>query len=673
MENQIEDFSTWVGQLQVGKKLPDAIYLHKSALFEVNPKLYSFCANSAKALKIEEASWDLVKLHRKEFKVAFLSYPDFYTESYPALKKSILVDLEKLSTKKTSYAESENPPILHRKELMVLETDPHYKLFTEITLEGENAGLYESPFRIGFQQTWIRLINQKGYDLVKGRLARSANIVTSEKEHQVDRHLTAITRYELSAPFKCLAKHGYLDGEHTIFDYGCGKGDDLRELEAHGLSAMGWDPNFRPDAEILEAEIVNIGFVINVIERVDERIEALQKAYALAKKLLVVSSMVAGEATISRFTPYKDGILTSKNTFQKYYAQSELQGFIERTLEVDAIAVAPGVFYVFQDPIEQQNYLAARQHRRREWNHLSNLESRSKAAAVLFAKHQQVLENFWATCLELGRLPALDELPDSDTLQSAVGSPKKALKILESVANIDDLELSHNLRTEDLLVYFALGLFRKSKPYTHMSEGMKRDIKAFFGSYQNAIDNAKDALFSISNIQLINELCEAAAAELPACHLNSNHSLIFHEKYLNLLAPELRIFVGCAVQLVGDLAKIDLIKIHITSGKVSFMTYEEFNTSPLPRLIERIKVKMRDQDVDFFDYVEPYTPPLLYWKSKYIDESFEDYKKQLNFEKKLIETGILDANKEFGLMRSELDTQLREMGLEIRGYRFYKI
>jgi hypothetical protein len=48
------------------------------------------------------------------------------------------------------------------------------------------------------------------------------------------------------------------------------------------LPATGWDPNFRPDADIIEADVVNIGFVINVIEDIDERIEALQKAYSLA-------------------------------------------------------------------------------------------------------------------------------------------------------------------------------------------------------------------------------------------------------------------------------------------------------------------------------------------------------------------------------------------------------
>jgi DNA phosphorothioation-associated putative methyltransferase len=673
MENHADNFARWVKQLTIGKILPDAVYLHKSALQHTAPKLHAFCTTVAKALKIDDADWDLIKLHRQNFKVAFLSYPGFFTDSYPALKKSTLVDLSKLSTKETNYEGSDNPPILHRKELMILEGDPHYALFKEITEEGENAGLYENPFKIGFQQTWLRLIHQKGYNLVDGRLFRSSSVAVSKDEQQVHRHLTAITRYELSTPFKSLAKHGYLDGNHTIFDYGCGKGDDLRELEAHGLSATGWDPNFRPDADIVEADVVNIGFVINVIEDVDERIEALQKAYSLSSKLLVVSAMVAGEATISKFKPYKDGILTSKNTFQKYYAQSELQSFIERTLEVDAVAVAPGVFYVFRDPIEQETYLSARQRRHRDWNHLSNRESRSKAAAVLFAKHQPLLESFWSTCLELGRLPALDEIEEPTALEKAIGSPKKALQVLQATANVEDLEFARKIRTEDLLVYFALSLFGKRKPYTHMAEGMKRDIKAFFGTYQNAIKNAEEALFSVSNVQLINELCEKAATELPACQLNLNHSLVFHERYLNQLAPELRIYVGCAAQLVGELEDIDLVKIHITSGKVSFMIYEEFDNSPLPKLVERIKVRMRDQDVDFFDYVEPYRPPLLYWKSRYIDESFQDYKKQLSFDKRIAETGIVTPDREFGPMRSELDLQLRELGLEIRGYRFYKV
>lgn len=671
--NTPENFALWVKQLPIGKKLPDATYLHKSALQEANLDLATLCTVVAKAVKLPEDAWDLVKLHRKEFKIAFLSYPDFYTDSYPALTKSTFVDLNKLSVKETSYENSENPPILHRKELMVLRDDPYYDQFCELTKEGENAGLYENPFKIGFLQTWLRLIQKKGYELKNGRIIQSESEQTSVGDLIVNRHLTAITRYELSAPFKCLAKHGYLDGEHTIFDYGCGKGDDLRELEAHGLAALGWDPNFRPDADIIDADLVNIGFVINVIEDIDERIEALQRAYSLTKKILVVSAMVAGEATISRFRPYKDGILTSKNTFQKYYSQTELQGFIERTLDEDAIAVAPGVFYVFKDPIEQQTYLSSRHRRHREWNHLTNHESRTKAAEVLFAKYQQTLERFWAVCLELGRLPTMDELPEDLDLEKTIGSAKKALQIIQATSDTNDLKISKQIRTEDLLVYFSLSLFGKRKSYTAMSNAMKLDIKAFFGTYQNAMEKAKASLFSVADVGLIGTLCEKANKELPASRLNANHSLIFHESFLPLLPPELRIYVGCATQLVGDLEQINLIKIHINSGKLSFMAYEDFDTSPIPKLIERVKVRLRDQDVDFFDYVGSHEPSPLYWKSDYIDSSFEDHKKQVNFDHKFEKLGIIARSAEFGPVGTELESQLKEKGLEIRGYRLYNL
>ena len=39
----------------------------------------------------------------------------------------------------------------------------------------------------------------------------------------------------------------------------------------------------------------------------------------------------------------------------------------------------------------------------------------------------------------------------------------------------------------------------------------------------------------------------------------------------------------------------------MTSGKVTLLSYEDWD-SERPRLIERIKIKLRDQDVDFFKY-----------------------------------------------------------------------
>jgi hypothetical protein len=271
----VQLFTHLVKEIKVGKQLPDALYLHKDAFSAIPDTLKGFILAVAKALSIDDKDWNLVKLFKKDFRLSLLYYPEFYTDSYPALHKSINIDLSKLSHRVTQYSKSENPPILHRKETMILTDNPHYELFTQLTVEGENAGLYENTRIIGFKQSWLNLINRSGYELLDGRLFRSSVIPESNNENSIDRQKTAIVRHDLSAPMKTLAKSGFLAGKYSIFDYGCGRGDDLRELEAHGLDAIGWDPNFQPDNDKVSSDIVNLGFVLNVIESQDERLDAL--------------------------------------------------------------------------------------------------------------------------------------------------------------------------------------------------------------------------------------------------------------------------------------------------------------------------------------------------------------------------------------------------------------
>jgi DNA phosphorothioation-associated putative methyltransferase len=93
--------------------------------------------------------------------------------------------------------------------------------------------------------------------------------------------------------------------------------------------------------------------------------------------------------------------------------------------------------------------------------------------------------------------------------------------------------------------------------------------------------------------------------------LNKGHSWVIPKPLLPDLPPELRVYVGCACQLYGDIDDMHLIKIHFTSGKVSLMRYDDFNKE-IPLLMERVKIKLRQLDVDFFDYGGEYTPsPLM--------------------------------------------------------------
>ena len=614
------DYKSLVGKIELGKKLPDSIYLHNSSLSTLPPELVAITLRIAGLLKIPDSAWNIVKYYKRDFKLSLLSYPAFDSYAYPPLAHSFTIDLAKLSVREASYKDSTNPPILHRKETFVADDYPLREEFCGITAEGESIDLYENTRTIGFKQSWERLISRKGYFLDDiGRLQPKAAtpIFIEPDPHapiEIARHKTAIDRNHLSAPMQLLARHGYLNGDRSILDYGCGKGDDLTELEAHGIDCIGWDPAHRPDTDPIISDIVNLGFVLNVIEDRAERDLTLQRAWEYADQLLIVSVMVAGESIIRQFEPYKDGIITSINTFQKYYSQSEIRSYLETTIGQSAIAVGQGIFILFKDKLEEQMFLLERQHVTRDWKQLSQRERRSANKDIsteTINKHQALFDDFWSTTLDLGRIPANSEFEYSDQLRRVAGSHLKAFQALNEQYGASLFKEAQEARQNDLLVYFALGLFDKREAYNQMPDSLKRDIKVFFKSISDAQDQARTILFSVGKPEVIQDACVSAHSQIKCGEYTDGHSFTFHKDYLNSMPAVLRIYIGCAIQLYGDIDEIHLIKAHIRSGKVSLMRYKGWEKD-VPLLIERIKIKLREQDIDFFDYIGAYDPtPLL--------------------------------------------------------------
>jgi hypothetical protein len=138
---------------------------------------------------------------------------------------------------------------------------------------------------------------------------------------KINRHLTAIHRRALSTPFKALFKLKLLvSGDRmTVLDYGCGHGDDVKRLRARGITAHGYDPAFFPSRP-RPADIVNLGFVLNTIESRRER------------------------------ERYRDGVVTSRGTFQKNYSAAELGDFLDGTLPSNAYVERAGdlLFLVYR-------------------------------------------------------------------------------------------------------------------------------------------------------------------------------------------------------------------------------------------------------------------------------------------------------------------------------------
>ena len=97
-------------------------------------------------------------------------------------------------------------------------------------------------------------------------------------------------------------------------------------------------------------------------------------------------------------------------------------------------------------------------------------------------------------------------------------------KVLFEAYGKEQLKLAGEARRNDLLVYFALGMFSRRRPYKYMPETIQRDIKEFFGLYTKALEEAKELLFSVGKPENLNEACEKAYKSLGVGWLKKSHS-----------------------------------------------------------------------------------------------------------------------------------------------------
>lgn len=107
----------------IGKVMPNALYVHESALEYLSPvlRLFEGCARGYIG-RVEGAN--IIKLHRHEPKVSYLSYPDFEPDPHPALTHSLTVHFQTFRVKSRNYRTYRNPPILHRKETFLHPQHP---------------------------------------------------------------------------------------------------------------------------------------------------------------------------------------------------------------------------------------------------------------------------------------------------------------------------------------------------------------------------------------------------------------------------------------------------------------------------------------------------------------------------------------------------------------------
>ena len=157
--------------------------------------------------------------------------------------------------------------------------------------------------------------------------------MSKRRPERIQRAKTAIRRVDYSRPVRIALAEGILTKERTFLDYGCGQGDDHRRLSEEGYDSGGWDPSHSADSTLRSADVVNLGYVVNVIEDPTERTAVLRRAWDLSRRVLVVAARMTFDRTKYVSTKnYGDGCVTTWRTFQKFFGQNELREWISSEL-----------------------------------------------------------------------------------------------------------------------------------------------------------------------------------------------------------------------------------------------------------------------------------------------------------------------------------------------------
>jgi DNA phosphorothioation-associated putative methyltransferase len=655
-------------RLGVGKRLPDALYLHRDVAAELPTDVQELVGRAARQISGEQ--FDVIRVSAEGDRIGLLAYPTFWSEAFPVLAHSWTLAAGEEQAQYRDYRGHSNPPVLHRKELLIPAGHPRRKEFARLTAQAEAAGLFDDPTSIGLLMQWRETLRARGLR-VRGHVLEPGILEDDDDQTRVHRHRTALRRKGLSSPMQALYRHSFLNGHYSLFDYGCGRGDDLSALEELGVAASGWDPHFRPEAPKLEADIVNLGFVLNVIEDLPERREALLGAYRLARRVLSISVLIGGRTAFERYRLFRDGVLTPKGTFQKYFTQEELRDYVDKSLGRQPVAVAPGIFFVFRDDCDEQSFLAARQSSRYiALPQLAQIAARKARQRVLREKkptkwelHRPTLDRFFDACVALGRIPTPEEWGPPEDLRQ-VGHPKTVLKKLLAERGSERFLQSRRCRIDDLIVYLALNLFEHRKSFGALPPPVQRDVKDFWSSYANATTAAKALLFSLGSPENLVVAARVAANE----HLGflaTDDAFFFHPSVLTRLPNELRVFVGCATRMCGEVEEADLVKVHSRTAKLSTMLYRDFDESPLPMLLERTKADLRRQELIFVDHADQ--RQLLFFKSRYLPEDYPCFAEQRAFDDTLQRADFLEF-KGFGPTQPELELQLSDHGWHQDGF-----
>ena len=181
-----------------GKRIGRDSYIHIQALGEGDIRWGPIEEAERISGLSRNGYYNVIKLNDDGNRITLLSYKDFFEDGFPELLCSWTIDLSSQSFNYRSYTDSLNPPVLHRKELLIGDNHPRYEEFQSLTLIAEDLGLFKNSHVIGFKQGWLTALLASGYECIGNTLRPLGNDVSTdstsirETSGQIERFRTVL-------------------------------------------------------------------------------------------------------------------------------------------------------------------------------------------------------------------------------------------------------------------------------------------------------------------------------------------------------------------------------------------------------------------------------------------------------------------------------------------------
>jgi DNA phosphorothioation-associated putative methyltransferase len=214
----------------------------------------------------------------------------------------------------------------------------------------------------------------------------------------------------------------------------------------------------------------------------------------------------------------------------------------------------------------------------------------------------------------------------------------------------------------DLLVYLALSHFGHRPKFKDLAPSVQADIKALFGSYQQACTAADLMLMTLGRTEMVEQRCcqSAIGQQRP-------NSLWVHVSALDQLDPLLRLYEGCASRTIGRPEEATVVKFHVQKPQITYLAFPGLDKEPHPALKTSMAIALQALYVRYRDY-DPDNPPLLHQKDQTIAPDYPGYAKFAKLSQQEQKWRLLDDIKAI-FDRRGWEQCLLDHGAELREHR----